>query len=126
MLLLFFGLLLVLLGFGLILKDMDRRRRQIAEMLNRVEPLVERSRRLHIRNMRGLTGSLFYTGNLLDQLEHEVTLREREKGLPSPIGSARFSLRPGRSFRDLEKRIALLEVALDVSGAAAGHRAGPA
>ncbi|MDA0337607.1 MAG: hypothetical protein O2782_20780 [bacterium] len=117
---------MLLLFFGLTLNDMDRRRRQLAEMLDRVEPLVERTRRLHIRNMRGLNSSLFYTGNLLDQLEHEVTLREREKGLPSPTGTARFSLRPGRGFRDLEKRLALLELTLGATGAPVGHEAGPA
>ena len=112
MLLLSLGLLLVLLGFGLMLNDMERRRRQLAEMVTRVEPLVDRARRLHVRNMHGLTSSLFYTSNLLDQLEREVTLREREKGLPPPASDARFSLRPGRSFRDLEKRITTLELML--------------
>lgn len=99
----------MLAGFGLMVHDMDRRRRQLADMIDRVEPLVDRTRRLHIRNMRGLNNSLFYTGNLLDQLEQEVTVREREKGLPPPADNARFSLRPGRQFRNLDARIMLLE-----------------
>ena len=70
MLLLFIGLLLVFVCFGVILSDMDRRRRQLADMLDRVEPLVDRSRRLHVRNMRGFNQSLFYTGNVLDQLRY--------------------------------------------------------
>ena len=112
MLLLFIGLLLVFVCFGVILSDMDRRRRQLADMLDRVEPLVDRSRRLHVRNMRGFNQSLFYTGNVLDQLDHEVTAREREKGCAPPPDKARFSLRPGRRFRDLDQRISALEAVL--------------
>ncbi|HJP32826.1 MAG: hypothetical protein QF689_08395 [Candidatus Latescibacteria bacterium] len=117
MLLLFIGLLLVFVCFGVILSDMDRRRRQLADMLDRVEPLVDRSRRLHVRNMRGFNQSLFYTGNVLDQLDHEVTAREREKGCAPPPDKARFSLRPGRRFRDLDQRISALEAVLHAAAA---------
>lgn len=110
----------MLAGFGLMIHDMDRRRRQLATMIDRVEPLVDRPRRLHIRNMRGLNGSLFYTGNLLDQLEQEITLRERDKGIAPPAMDARFSLRPGRRFRDLEIRIASPEAARSGSPVLAG------
>ena len=114
MLLLFVGLFLVLVCLGAILTDMDRRRRQLGELLDRIEPLVDRSRRLHVRNMRGLNGSLFYTSNLLDQLEHEVTTNERGKGIGPPEDEARFSWRPGRRFRDLTTRVATFEALTDL------------
>lgn len=109
MVILFFGLLLVMAFLGLIVTDLDKRRRQLVDMLDRLEPLVDRSRRLHVRNMRGSNSSLFYANNLLDQLEHEVAMLERQKGCPAPTDNARFSLRPGRRFLDVENRITALE-----------------
>lgn len=109
MVILFFGLLLVMVLLGLFMTDLDKRRRQLADMLDRVEPLVDRSRRLHVRSMRGFNSSLFYANNLLDQLEHEVAMLERQKGCPPPTDNARFSLRPGRRYLDVANRITALE-----------------
>ena len=109
MLYLFFGLILVVVCFGFILADMDRKRRQLGFLLDRVEPLVDRTRRLHVRNLRGLNNSLFYAYNLMDNLEGEVAGTEQEKGLHPPDAESRFSLKPGRRYRDLEARITALE-----------------
>jgi hypothetical protein len=46
----------------------------------------------------------------MDQLQREVTQLEREKAITPPEREARFSLRPGRPFRELEKRIVEREV----------------
>jgi hypothetical protein len=100
---------LPLVLLGLFMTDLDRKRRQLADMLDRVEPLVDRSRRLHLRSMRGSNSSLFYTDNLLDELEHEVTVVERQKGYAPPTDTGLFSLRPGRRYVSLESRIAGLE-----------------
>ena len=107
--LLFLGMAAVLVLLGLFITDLDRKRRQLADMLYRVEPLVDRSRRLHLRNMRGSNSSLFYTDNLLDELEHEVTVVERQKGYAPPTDAGLFSLQPGRRYVSLESRIAELE-----------------
>lgn len=107
--LLFFGLILVAITFGVIIADMDRKRRQLAFLLDRVEPLVSRTRRLHLRNLRGLNNSLFYAYNLMENLEREVAGTEQEKGVHPPDSESRFSLRPGRRYRDLEARIGALE-----------------
>ncbi len=109
LMLLFLGMAAVLVLLGLFITDLDRKRRQLADMLDRVEPLVDRSRRLHLRNMRGSNSSLFYTDNLLDELEHEVTVVERQEGYAPPTDTGRFSLRPGRRYVSLESRIAGLE-----------------
>ena len=92
LMLLFLGMAAVLVLLGLFMTDLDRKRRQLADMLDRVEPLVDRSRRLHLRNMRGSNSSLFYTDNLLDELEHEVTVVERQKGYAPPTDAGLFSL----------------------------------
>lgn len=105
MLLLFIGLLLMLLAFGLLVADMDRRRRQLGDMINRAEPLVDRSRRLHVRNMRGLNNSLFYSSTLFDQLEREITAVERLKGLETPTAETRYSLWARNRYRRLDERI---------------------
>lgn len=107
--LLFLGLAAVMVLLGLFMTDLDRKRRQLADMLDRVEPLVDRSRRLHLRNMRGSNSSLFYADNLLDELEREVTVVERQTGYAPPTDTGRFSLRPGRRYVSLESRIAGLE-----------------
>ena len=81
----------------------------LSDGVDRVEPLGDRSRRLHLRSMRGPNSSLFYTDNLLDELEHEVTVVERQKGYAPPTDTGLFSLRPGRRYVSLESRIAGLE-----------------
>ena len=88
--LLFLGMAAVLVLLGLFMTDLDRKRLQLADMLDRVEPLVDRSRRLHLRNMRGSNSSLFYTDNLLDELEHEVTVVELQEGYAPPNDTGRF------------------------------------
>ena len=122
---LFFGLLTVLILFGLILTDMERKRRTLAELLDRLEPLVERGRRLHLRNLRGLNNSLFYAYNLLESFEREVHLHEQSAGIEPPHTGARFSLRPGGRLRDLEQRIAAIEAAAPAAAAEGGDPPGP-
>jgi hypothetical protein len=111
MLALTLGLFIMLCAFSAILADMDRRRRQLGGMIERLEPLVDRPRRLVVRNMRGLNSSLFYTSNLLDQFEREVSTLERANDLPAPEAGG-FSLKPGKRYRDLEDRLAALEALL--------------
>lgn len=100
-----FGLILVLVCFGLIIADMERRRRQLSAMLDRFEPLVGRDRRFHIRNLRAMNGSLFYASHLMENFEREVAALEQAKGVQPADREARFSLRTGLRFRDLEARV---------------------
>ena len=113
MLPLFIGLLLVVGLFGFFLADMERKRRRLAELIDRVEPLVDRDLRLHVRNLRGLNNSLFYAYHLQEDLEGVVRATEAQHGLPPPAGSGRFSLRSGRRLDDLAQRIAVLEASGD-------------
>lgn len=111
MLALTLGLFFMLCAFAAILADMDRRRRQVGAMIERLEPLVDRPRRLIVRNMRGLNSSLFYTSNLLDQLEREMSALEQAHDLPAPEAGG-FRLKPGKRYRDLEIRLDGLEALL--------------
>lgn len=122
---LYFGLLLVFICVGLILADMERRRRQLADMLNRFEPLVGRDRRFHIRNLRGMNSSVFYAGNLMDSLEREVATLEQAKGVQPRDRQARFSLWPGRRYRDLDERVCVLEAMAGTGPAGASAPAPP-
>ena len=77
--LLLIGLVVVGLATGFIMSDMERKRRALSELVERLEPLVPRNRRLALHNLRRLSQSLFYAQNLMSQIERELLLLEKEK-----------------------------------------------
>jgi len=89
MLALSFGLLLVMGTVALLLADMERKRRIIVDLLNQLLPLVARSRRLAMANLRRLSGSPVQAYSLIDPFEREIGLVENEHDITPPGDDAR-------------------------------------
>ena len=81
----FFAVLGGLAMTGLMLYDMDRKRRRMAEVLDRIEPLSKKTQnaRLRTQNLRRLSLSLFFNSKLLEGLERELSDLEEEHGVPA-------------------------------------------
>ena len=77
--LLLIGLLVVGIATGFLMSDMERKRRTLSELVERLEPMVPRNRRLALHNLHRLSQSLFYAQNLMAQIERELGLLEKEK-----------------------------------------------
>ena len=116
MLALSFGLLLVMGTVALLLADMERKRRSIVDLINQLLPLVARSRRLAMANLRRLSGSPVQAYSLIDPLEREIGLVENEHDITPPGDDARrTSLFAGTWLAYLEERV---QVFVDVIAAA--------
>jgi hypothetical protein len=80
----FFAIIGAMALVSLMLYDMDRKRRLMAETLDTVEPLIKKSHktRLRIDNLRRLSKSLFFNSQLLVGLERELLELEEAHGVP--------------------------------------------
>ncbi|HJP32829.1 MAG TPA: hypothetical protein QGF95_19960 [Candidatus Latescibacteria bacterium] len=84
MLALSLGLLFVMATTAALLADMERKRRTIVDLLDQLSPLVARSRRLAMANLRRLSRSPVQAYTLIDALEREIGLVESEHDVPPP------------------------------------------
>ena len=92
------------------MSDMERKRRALSELVERLEPLVPRNRRLALLNIRRLSQSMFYAQNLTGQIERELLMLEKEKGVEAPPEEgSRFSLRTSRQLASMYQRLVALE-----------------
>lgn len=82
MLALSLGLLFVMATTAALLADMERKRRTIVDLLDQLSPLVARSRRLAMANLRRLSRSPVQAYTLIDALEREIGLVESEHDVP--------------------------------------------
>lgn len=122
MLALLFGLVLVGIVTALLLVDMDRKRRLLADLLDRFEPVAPRARKLALRNLRRLCNSLFYAHNLMAGLDRELVMVEREMGLEDPdLDNGRFAFLVSRRLANMRDRVQRIETAVGSSSAAAGN-----
>ncbi len=104
------GLVVVGLTIGVLMTDMERKRRALAELVERLEPLVPRNRRLALHNLRRLSQSLFYAQNLTAQIERELMLLEKEREIEVPVvDEARFSFRTSKQLASMFQRLVVLE-----------------
>lgn len=53
---------------------MERKRLALSELVERLEPMVPRNRRLALHNLHRPSQSLFYAQNLMAQIERELGL----------------------------------------------------
>ncbi len=107
---------------GLMLYDMDRKRRRMAETLDTIEPLIKKSHntRLRIDNLRRLSMSLFFNGQLLVGLEREVLELEEDHGVPeSPdLLSVRHANSTMKRLNALGERLSKVELVVQAQNAA--------
>lgn len=110
----FFAIIGALALVGLMLHDLDRKRRRMAETLDMVEPLVKKSHntRLRIENLRRLSMSLFFNGQLLIGLERELLELEEEYAVPesSDLLSVRHSNSTMKRVNALDERLSKVEL----------------
>ncbi|MBT6147866.1 MAG: hypothetical protein HOH74_20685, partial [Gemmatimonadetes bacterium] len=81
MLALSLGLLMVMMATAVLLADMERKRRAVVELLDALTPIIGRTRRLTMANLRRLSHSPVHAYSLLDPLEREIGLLEGENGV---------------------------------------------
>ena len=108
-LLLAIGLTVVMLTMAGLLGDMERKRRALADLLVRLEPMADHSRRLRLSSLRRLSESLFYAYQLMAALDLEIGYVEQEKGVETAEGGGRFSLRAFKRLSNLVSRVEALE-----------------
>ena len=115
---------------GLMLYDMDRKRRRMAEVLDRIEPLTKKSQnvRLRTQNLRRLSLSLFFNSKLLDGLEREVLELEEEHGVPTAqeLTAVRHSNSTMKRLRALDERLARVELVVEAAQPQAAPAPAPA
>ncbi len=118
----FFAIIGALALVGLMLYDMDRKRRRMAETLDTVEPLAKKSHnaRLRIDNLRRLSTSLFCNGQLLIGLEREMLEFEEEYAVPesSDLLSVRHSNSTMKRLKALDERLSNVELVVQAQDAA--------
>ncbi len=118
----FFAIIGALALVGLMLYDMDRKRRRMAETLDKVESLVKKSHnaRLRIDNLRRLSMSLFFNGQLLIGLEREMLELEEDHAMPEPsdLLSVRHSNSTMKRLKALDERLSNVELVVQAQDAA--------
>lgn len=118
----FFAIIGALALVGLMLCDMDRKRRRTAEILETVESLMKKSHnaRLRIDNLRRLSRSLFFNGQLLVGLERELLELEEDNAVPesSELLSVRHSSSTMKRVKALEERLSKVELVVESQNAA--------
>ncbi|MBT4096488.1 MAG: hypothetical protein HOM68_06575 [Gemmatimonadetes bacterium] len=120
--LLLIGLVVVGLATGFIMSDMERKRRALSELVERLEPLVPRNRRLALHNLRRLSQSLFYAQNLMSQIERELLLLEKEKEIEVPVVDAsRFAFRTSVQLAGMFQRLVTIEESVGIAEKAAAE-----
>lgn len=94
---------------------LERKRRALSELVERLEPMVPRNRRLALHNLHRLSQSLFYAQNLMAQIERELGLLEKEKEIETPVvDESKFSLRTSTQLTGMFHRLAALEEAAGI------------
>lgn len=115
----FFAVLGGLAMTGLMLYDMDRKRRRMAEALDRIEPLTKKSQnaRLRTQNLRRLSLSLFFNSKLLDGLERELLELEEEHGVPpeQELKAVRHSTSTMKRLSALDERLSRVELVVEAA-----------
>jgi hypothetical protein len=110
MLALSLGLLMVMMATAVLLADMERKRRAVVELLDALTPLIGRTRRLTMANLRRLSHSPV----------HAYSLLEGENGVaPSQSDTRRISLFAGSRLANLQER---LQVITAIVGSASDAR----
>ncbi len=111
MLLIFFAVIGAVAIIVFFVFDLERKRRRLVELLTRVESLgkKDQARRLRDQNMRRLSMSVFFNGQLQASLDREVAMLEHENDIPSPDSENRYSMFNSKQFED---RVQQLEVML--------------
>lgn len=75
---------MVMVATALLLADMERKRRVIVDLIDRLAPLTDNSRRLPMGNIRRLSRSPFHTYGLIDALEREIGFIEEKREVSAP------------------------------------------
>ena len=105
----FFAIVGAIAVTGLLVYDMDRSRRRMGEIAARLEPLAEGSKKFRTQHLRRLSLSIFSNSQLMDSLEREIGLMERDLEIPPPEDSSPRSLFSSKQLQVLDTRVATLE-----------------
>ena len=95
---------------ALLVYDMDRKRRRMREVLARLEPLAEGSKKFRAQYLRGISRSIFFNNQLMDAMDREIGVMEEEREIPSPEESGKRSLFSAKRLKALEARLETLEM----------------
>ena len=95
---------------ALLVYDMDRKRRRMREVLARLEPLAEGSKKFRAQYLRGISRSIFFNDQLMDAMDREIGVMEAEREIPSPEESGERSLFSIKRLKALEARLETLEM----------------
>ena len=106
----FFAIVGAIAVTGWLVYDMDRSRRRMGAILARLEPLAEGSKKLRTQHLRRLSLSIFSNSQLMDSLEREIGLMERELEIESAEDSRPRWLFSAKQLQGLEGRVDTLEV----------------
>ncbi len=105
----FFAILGAIVVVGLLIYDMDRKRRRMGEILERLEPLAKGNKKFRTQHLRRLSLSIFFNSQLLDSLGREISLLEKDLEVPQPEDEAGRSLSASKRMKSLEARAQTLE-----------------
>lgn len=126
----FFAIIGALALVGLMLYDMDLKRRRMAQVLDTVESLAKKNHntRLRIDNLRRLSTSLFFNGQLLAGLEREMLELEAEHGVPESedLLSVRHANSTTKRLNALAERFSKVELVVQAQQKAAEAEAAEA
>ena len=120
MLALSLGLLFVMIVIAGLLADMERKRRIIVDLLDQLAPMLDRSRRLTLANLRRLSRSPVHAYSLIDPLEREIGLLEVENDIvPDEDDTRRTSVFAGTRLANFQQRLQTLAAVLGTGPAPA-------
>ena len=105
----FFAILGAIVVVGLLIYDMDRKRRRMGDILERLEPLAKGNKKFRTQHLRRLGLSIFFNSQLLDSLGREMSLLEKDLEVPEPEDEAGGSLSASKRIKSLEARVQTLE-----------------
>ena len=122
----FFAIIGGLALTGFMLWDMARKRQQMTAILDRIEPMIKKnqSMRLRAQNLRRLSLSMFFNGQLLDGLEREIQNLEKEFSVPesAELVAAQLSTFIQKRLKALEERAANVEQVVEQQQQAAQRK----
>ena len=105
----FIGFLGLLACVAFLVWSWQRRRQHLAQIVARLEPLLKgSSNRTRVYHMRQLSSN-FSNEQLMSELEREVAILERERGLEASNHLERPLFSTKERLKQLEERIAALE-----------------
>ena len=106
----FFAIVGAIAVTGLLVYDMDRKRRSMGEILARLEPLAEGSKKFRAQHLRRLSLSIFFNSQLMDSLEREIGLMEGEREISAPDEGSGGLFSSSKRLQALAARIDTLEM----------------